>query len=728
MSRTTRSFIIWLQVSLQLLMPIIISGAHAASSPFSADRSQVNARSNTAQTMSYDGTGSNATGMATGMASFAIGDAIEQRLHQFGTAQVNLSTGTRFHSLEGSSLDLLIPFLDTPENVFFTQGGVRYNDDRVTTNLGLGHRHFTGGWMLGYNAFYDATWNNVNRRWGLGLEAWRDNMRLSSNLYQGISGWHNSRQHEGYDERPADGWDVRVDGWLPALPQLGMKAVYEQYYGNNVVLFNSFSSRQNNPHALTLGLNYTPFPLITVGVEQKMGKAGVNDTQFTAGLNYRIGESWSKQVSAAGVAALRDISNSRLELVNRKNEIVLDYRKETELKLGFPPQLTGEEGAVVTFTPTIKASNGVDHLELNDSALLQAGGQVISTNNTAVTLRMPAYQPQPIRLNGVAVDRRGNRSNVAEMLLVTTRKETVLTLTTDKTQANADGNDAIVATLYLADRSGTALTNQAVSWHATGGQLTATSTETDRNGNATVKLSSTTPGSFTITGIAGNKTATTEALHFTSVTRAQIAVDKSSVIANNTDAATYTLTVRNADNQPVSGQNVTWTTSLGNLAATSGTTDMNGQLTVKLTSATPGQATVSATTAGQTVTAPVVTFKAPLGEISLDVPTTTNNVINMMQSYVSKYTTSYSGMQSGDIITLSFNGFDDVGNRFTNSESYTVTASDTGKVAMGPYPKWLEGIQGNGISNNGTFTSTVTRSSTNESKSVSVTVTVDTVQ
>jgi len=724
-----RLFIIWLQVSLQLLMPLVISGAHAASWPFSADRSQVGAGSNTAPVMSYDGTGGNATGMATGIASFAVGDAVEQWLHQYGTAQMDLRTDTRLSSLEGSSLDLLIPLLDTPKDVFFTQGGVRYHDDHITTNLGLGHRHFIVGWMLGYNAFYDATWNNINRRWGLGLEAWRDNLRLSSNLYQGISGWHNSRQHEGYDERPADGWDVRVDGWLPAYPQLGMKAVYEQYYGNNVALFNSFSDRQNNPHSVTVGLNYTPVPLITVGVEQKMGKGGVNDTQFTAGLNYRIGEPWSKQVSAAGVAALRDICNSRLELVNRNNEIVLDYRKKTELKLSFPPRLTGEEGAVVTFTPTIKASNGVDHLELNDSALLQAGGQVISVNNTAVTLRMPAYQTQPVRLNGVAVDRKGNRSNVAEMLLVTTQKETVLTMMTDKTQASADGSDAIVATLYMADRSGTALTNQTVSWHATGGQLTATSAETDRNGNATVKLTSTTPGSFTITGTAGGKTATTEALHFTSVARAQIAVDKTSVTADDTDAATYTVTVRNASNQPVSGQTVTWTTSLGNLATTSGTTDDSGQLTVKLTSATAGQATVTATTAGQTVTAPVVTFKALLGEISLDVPTLTGNVINMVQSFTAQYTTRYSGMQAGDVITLSFNGFDTVGQRFTGSDSHTVTAAETstGKVVMGPYSNWLQGIQGTGISKNGTFTSTVTRPSTGESKSVSVTVTVDTV-
>lgn len=38
--------------------------------------------------------------------------------------------------------------------------------------------------------------------------------------------------------------------------------------------------RQSNPHAITAGLNYTPFPLMTFSAEQRRGKQGENDTRF----------------------------------------------------------------------------------------------------------------------------------------------------------------------------------------------------------------------------------------------------------------------------------------------------------------------------------------------------------------------------------------------------------------------------------------------------------------
>jgi len=615
---------------LQIILATAISEVQAAQSPVSTDRN-VAVFNESGHRINNASSGGDATGMATGMASSAASNTLNQWFRQFGTAKVDLRTDTHF-TLKGSSLDLLVPLSDSPEDVFFTQGGVRYNDKRVTTNLGLGHRHFTDSWMLGYNAFYDATWNNVNRRWGLGLETWRDNLRLSSNFYHGISGWHNSHQHEKYDERPADGWDVRLDGWLPAIPQIGIKLIYEQYYGKNVALFNNFSNRQKNPHAVTLGLNYTPVPLVTLGAEQKMGKGGINDTQFMANLNYRIGKSWNEQLAPASVKTLRDISNSRLELVNRNNEIVLDYRKQNELQLSLPTRLTGEESAIVTLIPSVKSSNGLDHIEIDDSALLQAGGQLLSVANTAIRIRMPVYQPQPVRLTGVAVDRKGNRSNVAETLLITTPKEAVLSLTPNKREASADGNDSIIVTLHLADHSGVALAKQAVSWRSSGGLLSAISKETDSNGNATVNLTSDMAGSFTVTAIAANKTATTGTLRFTPTVRPQVIVDvdKAIVLANKTDAATYTVTVKDANDQPVAGQSVKWATNLGTLASSSGITDTNGQLKVKLTSAAVGQATVTASTAGQTVNAPVVTFIAetPVATINVDKTNLTANGID----------------------------------------------------------------------------------------------------
>lgn len=123
--------------------------------------------------------------------------------------------------------------------------GVRHDADRLTTNIGLGHRYMYKNWLFGYNAFYDTTWNNKNAKWGAGIEAWRDYLKFSGNLYRRISGWRESSQHQDYLERPANGWDIRAEGWLPFLPQLGARLVYEHYYGDNVA-----TGRFNERHSV----------------------------------------------------------------------------------------------------------------------------------------------------------------------------------------------------------------------------------------------------------------------------------------------------------------------------------------------------------------------------------------------------------------------------------------------------------------------------------------------
>ncbi|MHA3944201.1 inverse autotransporter beta domain-containing protein, partial [Salmonella enterica subsp. enterica serovar Infantis] len=42
------------------------------------------------------------------------------------------------------------------------------------------------------------------------------------------SDWKDSEDFDFYEERPARGWDIRMESWLPFYPQLGAKLVYEQ--------------------------------------------------------------------------------------------------------------------------------------------------------------------------------------------------------------------------------------------------------------------------------------------------------------------------------------------------------------------------------------------------------------------------------------------------------------------------------------------------------------------
>ncbi|WP_172952299.1 Ig-like domain-containing protein, partial [Escherichia coli] len=67
--------------------------------------------------------------------------------------------------------------------------------------------------------------------------------------------------------------------------------------------------------------------------------------------------------------------------------------------------------------------------------------------------------------------------------------------------------------------------------------------------------------------------------------------------------------LKTTDGKPLSGKNVTFTTTAGQLSRTQGTTDQNGQLSVQLTSPRAGQAVVNASVDGTTISAAPVTFE-----------------------------------------------------------------------------------------------------------------------
>ncbi|HAW2654080.1 TPA: invasin [Escherichia coli] len=548
--------------------------------------------------------------MLTSQASGQAADAITQWLNQFGTAKTQLSVDSDF-SLKGSSLDVLLPFYNTPKNVLFTQLGMRDNDGRFTTNAGLGHRYFTdNGWMLGYNVFYDVDWRNTNRRYGTGVEAWRDYLKLSANGYKRLSDWRQSPTVTDYDERPADGWDIRAEGWLPAYPQLGGKLVYEQYYGNEVALFGE-SERQKNPHAITAGVTWTPFPLLTTGVDYRRGKNGADDTRLNLGLTYRIGEPLVHQLDSGRVGAQRSLAANRLELVNRNNDVVLEYRKQTLITLQLPPDVYGAELTTVTLTPQVNAKYGLSRIGLDDAELRQAGGKIISNTGNQIILQLPAWSSdrQSITLSGRARDTRGNLSDIARTrILVSPAVQQQLAVSTDKTTATADGADSVRYTLTVTGSDGKPVSGQIVRWEHNGGTLNGENT-TNADGVATATLTSQTAGIIRVTATTRNQTAKAADVTFVAAMQGELLADRTQALADGQEAVSYTLTLKTTDGKPLSGKNVTFTTTAGQLSRTQGTTDQNGQLSVQLTSTRAGQAVVNASVDGTTISAAPVTFE-----------------------------------------------------------------------------------------------------------------------
>ncbi|MGN7915788.1 inverse autotransporter beta domain-containing protein [Enterobacter sp. 22466] len=162
--------------------------------------------------------------MATGFVTSPVANEASRWLSQYGNARIDFNVDDR-GNLERSQFDMLLPLYNQPDTLVFSQFGVRRLNHRTIANLGMGQRHFFPHWMLGYNVFYDQQLSGVhNQRLGLGLESWADYLKVAGNGYFRLSDWQASTQMEDYDERPANGFDLRMQAYLPAWPQLGGEA------------------------------------------------------------------------------------------------------------------------------------------------------------------------------------------------------------------------------------------------------------------------------------------------------------------------------------------------------------------------------------------------------------------------------------------------------------------------------------------------------------------------
>ncbi|ACY85867.1 ZirU family protein [Edwardsiella piscicida] len=466
-----------------------------------------------------------AAGMARSMATNAANEEIQQWLSKYGTARVQLNLDKNF-SLSESALDWFIPVWDSANLTAFTQLGARNKDRRNTINLGVGARTLLDRWMLGVNMFYDHDLTGHNSRLGIGAEAWTDYLQLSTNGYMRLSNWHQSRDFADYDERAANGFDIRANAWLPALPQLGGKLVYEQYIGENVALFGK-ENLQRNPYALTAGVNYTPFPLLTVGVDERLGKAGRNDTQFSIQLSYRPGLSWQSQIDPSSVAAIRQIAESRYNLVDRNNDIVLEYKKQEVIKLALSHHAINDlAGAVYTVSANLKSKYALDQVSWQDGGLVAAGGQLTVIDKNHFSLMLPPYRPAQAKsdahqtstaeiaantyqLIAVAFDNQGNQSN-SETLRVVVQPPQVTaqgTFVISGDGARANGSDKIGVDFIIKDTNGNPLANREVVFHTNNGAQPGTITvTTDDNGIAHFDVTNTSAGTTHVSATFDDQT------------------------------------------------------------------------------------------------------------------------------------------------------------------------------------------------------------------------------
>ncbi|EPO9603133.1 inverse autotransporter adhesin YeeJ [Escherichia coli] len=403
-----------------------------------------------------------AANMARGWASSQASGAMTDWLSRFGTARITLGVDEDF-SLKNSQFDFLHPWYETPDNLFFSQHTLHRTDERTQINNGLGWRHFTPTWMSGINFFFDHDLSRYHSRAGIGAEYWRDYLKLSSNGYLRLTNWRSAPELDNdYEARPANGWDVRAEGWLPAWPHLGGKLVYEQYYGDEVALFDK-DDRQSNPHAITAGLNYTPFPLMTFSAEQRQGKQGENDTRFAVDFTWQPGSAMQKQLDPNEVAARRSLAGSRYDLVDRNNNIVLEYRKKELVRRTLTDPVTGKSGEVKSLVSSLQTKYALKGYNVEATALEAAGGKVVTTGKD-ILVTLPAYRftstPEtdntwPIEVT--AEDVKGNFSNREQSMVVVqaptlSQKDSSVSLSTQT--LNADSHSTATLTFIAHDAAG----------------------------------------------------------------------------------------------------------------------------------------------------------------------------------------------------------------------------------------------------------------------------------
>ncbi|WP_392553389.1 Ig-like domain-containing protein [Orbus wheelerorum] len=646
--------IVKLVLVMQILLPLFVSGNSVASAinlnsediknkqrlsniknnlpelSSSSDGSTDSAESSIAAGLSQTGTliSSDNTSDATkdwleNSAYGYLSNEMQTWLNQYGNSRIQINSNGNY------SAELLIPWFENKNNLFFSQSRIsREDENKSTLNLGLGYRNYLDNWMWGVNSFYDRDLKNNNARLGAGFELGANYLKLSTNGYFRLTDWRQSKLDEfnDYDERPANGFDIRAEGYLPSYPNLGGNLLYEKYFGENVNLkgASSLSNLKDDPEAYTVGLSYTPVPLFSFKLNQTMGD--VTETKGIFELNYRMGVPLAQQLNEKFVAEMRTLQGSRYDFVDRNNAIVMQYKKQVLLRIALPKTLSIIATKPEILIPTItKNKYKIDRIEWSSPALTAKGGTIIPSSSYpySATILMPFYDyvstlaGNSYDITAVAVDVNGNRSNIATTNILVSPKpinEVFSTFTiSPNTNVVGDGEAQGLVTVVVKDsNTGDLLADVAVNFTLVdsqgavvdgikldGNSVSSLSRMTDSNGAITFPITSIKSGEFTLNAIINDRESSNEKISFIAdESTAQINTGDVTVIGGGALVGSDSVTkikvkVTDQNGNPVPNQDVTFTADNGATITPTGRTDENGMVEVIVSNKTAGRTNIS---------------------------------------------------------------------------------------------------------------------------------------
>ncbi|WP_338573537.1 Ig-like domain-containing protein [Erwinia billingiae] len=584
------------------------------------------------QIMGADSRSQAGMGVITGIANDMASSALRDWMGQSGNTRI------QFNSAGEASADLLIPWWDTTSTLLFNQQGVRVNKERTTLNLGLGVRHYLSDhFMLGVNSFYDRDITGNNARFSVGAEAWTHYLKLSANKYQRLTDWHQSPLDamEDYDERPANGFDLAADAWLPFYPQFGASVKYEKYFGKGIILDNSASPSdlRDSPSAVTTTVNYTPIPLLTFKAGHKSGSG--SDSFVGLDINYRLGLSWQEQTDRETVKVMRSLPGARYDFVDRNYNIVMQYRKQNLISLSLPASVSAEAASTTVITASVRAKYGLKKIDWRAAELIAAGGSLSQDSATSVAVKLPKYLHEGVNsytVSAIATDNHGNVSPESTVVINLIPSSTIIAL--EVKPANnvvANGVDAAQLHAKVTGKSGELLSDHNVRFVVSGIDDScilkgANNCEalhiTDTSGTAMVPLASTRAGKVTIFSHLDNGNRDSKTLNFiadsTTAEMADLTIDVNNAVANGNVANKARVLVADYYGNPIGNVPVTFSVAGNATPSTTATvTDSNGSATVELTSKLAGTVTLTASATGMTKSAEL-TFVADLRTAKID--------------------------------------------------------------------------------------------------------------
>jgi hypothetical protein len=352
-----------------------------------------------------------------------VNQQLDYWLSPWGNASAELLVNSE-GKFTGSHGSWFVPLADNDRYLTWGQVGATEQDDGLVTNLGVGQRWIAGDWLLGYNAFYDSVLREHLKRGGFGAEAWGEYLRLSTNYYQPLGSWRDDSDTE--QSRMARGYDFTAQARLPFYRYINTSVSFEQYFGDSVDLFHT-GTGYHNPIAVSLGLDYTPVPLVTISAEHKQGESGVSQNNLGMKLNYRFGVPLKKQLESSEVAAFTSLRGSRYDSPERSNLPIVEYRQRKTLSvfLATPPWDL-QPGETVSLKLQVRSRFKIKALTWQgDSQALSLTPPVNHSSVDGWTVIMPAWDYSEGAQNRwhllvVVEDEKGQRVSSNEITLALT--------------------------------------------------------------------------------------------------------------------------------------------------------------------------------------------------------------------------------------------------------------------------------------------------------------------